>query len=190
MSERFLTWREAENGEIDPLFHHQTDISTLESAEGFWVFQTLQSQRFSQFVTSLPAGDGSRRNTLRLQLQFFLNMFCFRRLPVFVCRDDRAYACFYGATILIASCQGQRLAMRGMSVRPSLAAPSADSRESRSLCGSRGGTKTFPPEELWVPVDKDAFAVSSSRVYTVVYSRDLHSSTGVHFHDNKWWLYK
>lgn len=74
--------------------------------------------------------------------------------------------------------------------RPSLAVPSADSRESRSLCGSRGGTKTFPLEELWVPVDKEGSAVSPGRVYMLVYSGDLRSSRGLHFPDNKWWLYK
>lgn len=59
---------------------------------------------------------------------------------------------------------------------PSFAAPSTDSRESRSLCGSRGGTKTFPPEELWVPVDKEPCVVSSGHVYMPVYSGDLCSS--------------
>ena len=54
--------------------------------------------------------------------------------------------------------------------RPSLAVPSADSRESRSLCGSPGGTKTFPLEELWVPVDKEGSVASPGRVYMLVYS--------------------
>lgn len=63
--------------------------------------------------------------------------------------------------------------------------------ESRgSLCGSREGTKTFPLEELWVPVDKQGSAVSVDRVYMLVYSGDLCSSTDLHFPDNKWWLYK
>ena len=74
--------------------------------------------------------------------------------------------------------------------RPSLAVPSADSRESRSLCGSRGGTKTFPLEELWVPVDKEGSVVSPGRVYMLVYSGVLRCSRGLHLPDNKWWLYK
>lgn len=48
--------------------------------------------------------------------------------------------------------------------------PSADSRESHSLCGSRGGTKAFPLEELWVPVDKEGSVASPGRVYMLVYS--------------------
>lgn len=43
-----------------------------------------------------------------------------------------------------------------------VAEPSADSRESQSLCGSRGGTKTFPLEELWVPVDKEGSILSQA----------------------------
>ncbi len=43
--------------------------------------------------------------------------------------------------------------------------PSADSRESRSLCDSRGGTKTFPLEELWVPVDKEGSVVCAQAVF-------------------------
>lgn len=52
--------------------------------------------------------------------------------------------------------------------RPLVAVPSADSRESRSLCGSRGGTKTFPLEELWVPVDKEGSVVSMDCLYACV----------------------
>lgn len=74
--------------------------------------------------------------------------------------------------------------------RPSFAVPSADSRESRSLCGSREGTKTFPPEELWVPVDKEGSVVGPGRVYVLVYSWDLCSRGDSHFPDNKWRLYK
>lgn len=74
--------------------------------------------------------------------------------------------------------------------RPSLAVPSADSRESRSLCGSQGGTKTFPLEELRVPVDKEGDIASPGCVYMLVYSGDLWSSRGLHFPKNKWWLWK
>lgn len=60
--------------------------------------------------------------------------------------------------------------MCGMSAGLSLAVPPADSRESRSLCGSRGGTKTFPLEELWVPVDKQGSVMGPACVYRLVYS--------------------
>lgn len=57
---------------------------------------------------------------------------------------------------------------------PSLTAPSADSRESRSLCGCWGEQKTFPPEELWVPVDKEAKRRGAwGRVYMLVYCGDV-----------------
>lgn len=63
--------------------------------------------------------------------------------------------------------------------------------ESRAHCvAAEGGTKTFPLEELWVPVDKEGSVVSPGRVYVLVYSGDLPCSRGLHFPDNKCWLYK
>lgn len=82
-------------------------------------------------------------------------------MRVFVCQGDCTYACLQEnnfksflprSMLLLCYVWNER--------RPSLAVPSVDSRKSPSLCGSRGGTKTFPPEELWVPVDKEGSALS------------------------------
>ncbi len=78
--------------------------------------------------------------------------------------------------------------------RPSLAVPSADSRESRSLCGSRGGTKTFPLEELWVPVDKEGSVVSRAvfiwlctvGIYGAAEARTFQTTSGGCINSHPW----
>lgn len=100
-----------------------------------------------------------------------------------------------GEHFLIASRQGQRLcpAMRGMSegLRSQRLQPTP---ESRAHCvAAEGEQKAFPPEELWVPVDKEAkHRGARGRVYALVYSGDVcgAAAESCTFPDNKRWLYK
>lgn len=66
--------------------------------------------------------------------------------------------------------------MRGMSegLRSQRLQPTP---ESRAHCvAAEGEQKAFPPEELWVPVDKEAKRRGArGRVYTLVYSGDVYA---------------
>lgn len=102
----------------------------------------------------------------------------------FVHQGDCTYMCAQWRTFLIASCQGQRLhcTMCGMSEGLHLQCLQL-TPESRVHCvAAEGEQRHFHQRNFGFLSIRRA----AGRVYMLVYSGDLWSSTGLHFPDNKW----
>lgn len=133
-------------------------------------------QRSLQSISVLSAQ--SRRPFTEAQFSAHRVFFVIIILCVRVPRRRHRIRVLASEHFLIASRQGQRLrsAMRGMSegLRSQRLQPTP---ESRAHCvAAEGEQKAFPPEELWVPVDKEAKRRGArGRVYTLVYSGDVYA---------------